>query len=138
MADLLHAVLLLCLRLTLPPRAQDSRPNTIVADRQAADAVPPAARAAELYAARDLASALPAAEDAADRAWQEFGGDDSRTIAAQEFLAHLAALNKDPERARILRAETDRKLARLGNPALAEKVRITRAEDYRDTAEGEK
>jgi len=134
--ELLQSVLLLTLRLAVAPHAGKASANT-VASRQV-EAEPPsensALKAAEFYDQRAFEKALPAAEEAVQQAWKEFGGDDYHTIAAEEFLAHLAALNKDPERAKSLREETDRKLERLGNPALAEKVKVIRTEEYRETA----
>ena len=140
MIELLQAVLLLTLRLAVAPHAGKASANT-VASRQV-EAEPPssesALKAAELYDQRAFEKALPAAEEAVQQAWKEFGGDDYHTIAASEFLAHLAALNKDPERAKAIREETDRTLERLANPALAEKVKTIRAEEYRETANPEK
>jgi hypothetical protein len=134
--DLLSSLLLLTLRLALVPQAEKASANT-VASRQAEPepvrSEDAASKAAELYADRKFEKALPEAEEAVAQAWKEFGGDDYHTIAAEEFLAHLAVLNKDVDRARAIREETDRKLERLANPAIAEKVKVTRAEEYKET-----
>jgi NAD(P)-dependent dehydrogenase (short-subunit alcohol dehydrogenase family) len=132
--DALVALAVLGLRLAPEPVEPGARANTIAPGQQAVD-VEPRLAARELYQARELEAALPLAEEAARLAWQEHGADHFRTIYAEEFLAHLAALNKDPGRARAIRAETDGKLARLGNPDIALKVRIVRAEEYRETAD---
>ncbi len=137
--ELYQAILLLTLRLALGGQAAqaDKASANTVASRQVETEPPsenPELKAAELYADRKFEKALPEAEEAVAQAWKEFGGDDYHTIAAEEFLAHLAALNKDPERARTIREETDRKLERLANPAIIEKVKVTRNEEYRDTA----
>ena len=137
--DLLSAILLLTLRLALGPQAEKASANTVASRQAEPDAAPseePSVKAAELYAERKFEKALPEAEEAVAQAWKEFGGDDYHTIAAEEFLAHLAALNKDPERARTLREEIDLKIERLANPAIAEKVKITRAEQYHETMPG--
>ena len=137
--ELYQAILLLTLRLALggqAPQADKASANTVASRQVETEPASenPELKAAELYADRKFEKALPAAEEAVARAWKEFGGDDYHTIAAEEFLAHLAALNKDPERARTIREETDRKLERLANPAIIEKVKVTRNEEYRDTA----
>jgi len=138
MIEILHTLLLLSLRLTLAPDASPTRANTIASHpaevTEVEKAAVPALRAQELYHDRHFEAALPVAEEAVERAWREHGGDDYQTIAAEEFLAHLAALAKDPERAQLIREETDRKLERLGNAAWAEKIRIVRTEEYRETA----
>jgi hypothetical protein len=134
--DLLSAILFLTLRLALAPQAGKASANTVASRQAEPDAIrseDAASKAAELYAERAFEKALPEAEEAVAQAWKEFGGDDYHTIAAEEFLAHLAVLNKDPERARTIREETDRKLERLANPAIAEKVKVTRTEEYRET-----
>ncbi|HEX5043722.1 MAG TPA: hypothetical protein VFV75_12500 [Candidatus Polarisedimenticolaceae bacterium] len=136
MIEALQVVLVLMLRLALTPQAGTASANT-VASRQAEPepvrSEDAASKAAELYADRKFEKALPEAEEAVAQAWKEFGGDDYHTIAAEEFLAHLAVLNKDVDRARAIREETDRKLERLANPAIAEKVKVTRAEEYKET-----
>ena len=136
--ELYQAILLLTLRLALGSQDQagKSRANTVAS--QPAETEPasenPELKAQEFYADRKFEKALPEAEQAVEQAWKQFGGDDYHTIAAEEFLAHLAVLNKDPDRARTIREETDRKLERLANPALIEKVKSTRNEEYRETA----
>jgi hypothetical protein len=137
MTQLLYALLLLGLRLAMLPEAQGARPNTVVSGLPEADPTPSAGKAQELYETRAFEQALPAAEAAVEQAWKEYGGDDYHTIAAEEFLAHLAVLNKDPDRAKLLREETDRKLARLGDPMLTEKIKIVRNEEYRETTPAE-
>jgi len=137
--ELYQAILLLTLRLALggqAPQADKASANTVASRQVETEPASenPELKAAELYADRKFEKALPEAEEAVAQAWKEFGGDDYHTIAAEEFLAHLAALNKDPERARTIREETDRKLERLANPAIVEKVKVTRNEEYRDTA----
>ena len=137
--ELYQAILLLTLRLALggqAPQADKASANTVASRQVETEPASenPELKAAELYADRKFEKALPEAEEAVAQAWKEFGGDDYHTIAAEEFLAHLAALNKDPERARTIREETDRKLERLANPAIIEKVKVTRNEEYRDTA----
>jgi hypothetical protein len=140
MTELLHALLLLMLRLGSPARTGESRPNTVAARPAdgSREVEKPALAANELFAERHFERALPLAEEAADRAWQAYGADDYHTIAAEEFVAHLAALSKDFDKARTIRQETDRKLERLGDPAVTEKVRLTRLEDYRESADFEK
>jgi hypothetical protein len=138
MTQLLYALLLLGLRLAMLPPPQGAQANTVVSQLPEADlAAPSAEKAQELYDTRAFEEALPAAEEAVEQAWKEYGGDDYHTIAAEEFLAHLAVLNKDPDRAKLLREETDRKLARLGDPTLTEKIRIVRTEEYRETTQAE-
>ena len=134
--ELYQAILLLTLRLALAQQADKASANTVASRQVETEPASenPELKAAELYADRKFEKALPEAEEAVAQAWKEFGGDDYHTIAAEEFLAHLAALNKDPERARTIREETDRKLERLANPAIVEKVKITRNEEYRETA----
>jgi hypothetical protein len=134
--ELYQAILLLTLRLALAQQADKASANTVASRQVETEPASenPELKAAELYADRKFEKALPEAEEAVAQAWKEFGGDDYHTIAAEEFLAHLAALNKDPERARTIREETDRKLERLANPAIIEKVKVTRNEEYRDTA----
>ena len=135
MIELFHALLLLTLRLAVAPHASQAPANIVVADHAESALIEATGKAAERYEARAFEEALPAAEEAVEEAWKEFGADDYRTIAAEEFLAHLAALTKDPARAQAIREETDRKLERLGNPAMIEKIKITRAEEYRETTQ---
>jgi hypothetical protein len=134
--ELLQAILLLTLRLA-PPQAGRATPNTVAsapAEPEAPASESPAIKAAGFYEQRAFEKALPEAEQAVEQAWKEFGGDDYHTIVAEEFLAHLAALNKDPDRAQAIREETDRKIARLGNQDIIEKVKATRAAEYRESA----
>jgi len=136
--ELLQTILLLTLRLAGVPQAQKATANTVASAPAEPETPPsenPQSKAVELYDQRAFEKALPEAEAAVEQAWKEFGGDDYHTIAAEEFLAHLAALNKDPGRAKAIREETDRKLARLGNPDIIEKIKVTRAEEYKESAE---
>lgn len=138
MIELLQTILLLTLRLAGVPQAAKATANTVASAPAEPEAPPsenPQGKAVELYEQRAFEKALPEAEAAVEQAWKEFGGDDYHTIAAEEFLAHLAALNKDPGRAKAIREETDRKLARLGNPDIIEKIKVIRAEEYKESAE---
>ena len=136
MIEFAQSILLLTMQLAAANHAGKASVNTVASRQVEAEpaAENAAGKAAELYDQRAFEKALPEAEEAVAQAWKEFGGDDYHTIAAEEFLAHLAALNKDPDRARAIREETDRKVDRLANPAIAEKVKATRAEQYGETA----
>jgi hypothetical protein len=131
---------MLSLRLAAVPQAPQATANTVASrapETEVASGDSAAIAAQDFYASREFEKALPAAEQAVQDAWKEYGANDYHTIAAEEFLAHLAVLSKDPARAKLIREETDRKLASLGDPNLKEKIRTIRTENT-DSAEPDK
>jgi hypothetical protein len=94
----------------------------------------PELKAAELYADRKFEKALPEAEEAVARPGRSSAGTTTTRSPPRSSSPTSPSLNKDPERARRSGRRLDRKLERLANPAIAEKVKVIRNEEYRETA----